>query len=164
MVLSVGQEPDIPDLIDFMQSGDELKIINAARYLQHLCYSKESVKDKVRYLEQSVMNEIIFFFTEVWPSCSMKFCRSLFVCLFFLRLTRDVQGSEKRPENDLRKKVTPNGQNVVPILSLWFIVTPTFDFIYSLTLGKVEKKKNGRPGYIFVKVILNFTSYSVIES
>lgn len=61
MVLSVGQEPDIPDLIDFMQSGDELKIINAARYLQHLCYSKESVKDKVRYLEQSVMNEIIFF-------------------------------------------------------------------------------------------------------
>lgn len=49
VVLLVGQEPDIPDLIDFMQSGDELKIINAARYLQHLCYSKESVKDKVRY-------------------------------------------------------------------------------------------------------------------
>ena len=47
--LFVGQEPDIPDLIDFMQSGDELKIINAARNLQHLCYSKESVKDKVRY-------------------------------------------------------------------------------------------------------------------
>ncbi|XP_078368600.1 lipoxygenase homology domain-containing protein 1-like isoform X2 [Oculina patagonica] len=46
----VGQEPDIPDLIDFMQSGDELKIINAARYLQHLCYSKESVKDTVREL------------------------------------------------------------------------------------------------------------------
>lgn len=56
-----------------------------------------------------------------------------------------MQGSEKRPENDLRKKVTPNGQNVVPILSLWFIVTPTFDFIYSLTLGKVEKKKTGDP-------------------
>ena len=50
MLTLVGQEPDIPDLIDFMQSGDELKIINAARYLQHLCYSKESVKDKVRYL------------------------------------------------------------------------------------------------------------------
>ena len=50
----VGQEPDIPDLIDFMQSGDELKIINAARYLQHLCYSKESVKDKVRYLVENL--------------------------------------------------------------------------------------------------------------
>lgn len=49
VVLLVGQEPDIPDLIDFMQSGDELKIINAAGYLQHLCYSKESVKEKVRY-------------------------------------------------------------------------------------------------------------------
>ena len=56
MLFLVGQEPDIPDLIDFMQSGDELKIINAARYLQHLCYSKESVKDKVRYLEHSVMS------------------------------------------------------------------------------------------------------------
>lgn len=47
---SVGQEPDIPDLIDYMQSGDATKIINAAGYLQHLCYSKEAVKDKVRYL------------------------------------------------------------------------------------------------------------------
>ena len=46
----VGQEPDIPDLIDYMQSGDETRIINAAGYLQHLCYSKENVKDKVRYL------------------------------------------------------------------------------------------------------------------
>ncbi|XP_058971580.2 lipoxygenase homology domain-containing protein 1 isoform X1 [Pocillopora verrucosa] len=46
----VGQEPDIPDLIDYMQSGDEVKIINAAGYLQHLCYSKEYVKDKVRDL------------------------------------------------------------------------------------------------------------------
>ena len=45
----VGQEPDIPDLIDYMQSGDETRIINAAGYLQHLCYSKENVKDKVRY-------------------------------------------------------------------------------------------------------------------
>ena len=53
--LLVGQEPDIPDLIDFMQSGDELKIINAARYLQHLCYSKESVKDKVRYLAENAV-------------------------------------------------------------------------------------------------------------
>ena len=49
-VLLVGQEPDIPDLIDYMQSGDETKIINAAGYLQHLCYTKETVKDKVRYL------------------------------------------------------------------------------------------------------------------
>ena len=46
----VGQEPDIPDLIDYMQSGDETRIINAAGYLQHLCYNKENVKDKVRYL------------------------------------------------------------------------------------------------------------------
>lgn len=46
----VGQEPDIPDLIDYMQSGDETRIINAAGYLQHLCYSKENVKDKVREL------------------------------------------------------------------------------------------------------------------
>lgn len=48
-IISVGQEPDIPDLIDYMQSGDEVKVINAAGYLQHLCYSKETVKDKVRY-------------------------------------------------------------------------------------------------------------------
>ena len=34
-----------------MQSGDETRIINAAGYLQHLCYSKENVKDKVRYLD-----------------------------------------------------------------------------------------------------------------
>lgn len=46
----VGQEPDIPDLIEFMQSGDDIKVINAAGYLQHLCYSKENVKDKVREL------------------------------------------------------------------------------------------------------------------
>lgn len=56
--LLVGHEPDIPDLIDFMQSGDELKIINAARYLQHLCYSKESVKDKVRYLVENTVSTI----------------------------------------------------------------------------------------------------------
>ena len=55
-----GQEPNIPDLIDFMQSGDELKIINAARYLQHLCYSKESVKDKVRYLVENAISTIYF--------------------------------------------------------------------------------------------------------
>lgn len=48
VVLLVGQEPDIPDLIEYMQSGDEVKIVNAAGYLQHLCYSKEYVKDKVR--------------------------------------------------------------------------------------------------------------------
>jgi len=60
MFLLVGQEPDIPDLIDFMQSGDELKIINAARYLQHLCYSKESVKDKVRYLVENAISTIYF--------------------------------------------------------------------------------------------------------
>lgn len=58
MFLLVGHEPDIPDLIDFMQSGDELKIINAARYLQHLCYSKESVKDKVRYLVENTVSTI----------------------------------------------------------------------------------------------------------
>lgn len=60
MFLLVGLEPDIPDLIDFMQSGDELKIINAARYLQHLCYSKESVKDKVRYLVENAISTIYF--------------------------------------------------------------------------------------------------------
>jgi len=55
----VGQEPDIPDIIDFMQSGDELKIINAARYLQHLCYSKESVKDKVKFLVENATSPFI---------------------------------------------------------------------------------------------------------
>ena len=60
MFLIVGQEPDIPDLIDFMQSGDELKIINAARFLQHLCYSKETVKDKVRYLVENAISTIYF--------------------------------------------------------------------------------------------------------
>ena len=56
-----GQEPDIPDLIDYMQSGDELKIINAARYLQHLCYSKESVtKDKVKFLVENATSPFYF--------------------------------------------------------------------------------------------------------
>ena len=58
MYLLVGQEPDIPDLIDFMLSGNELTIINAARYLHHLCYSKESVKDKVRYLAENAVSNI----------------------------------------------------------------------------------------------------------
>lgn len=69
MFLLVGQEPDIPDLIDFMQSGDELKIINAARYLQHLCYSKESVKDKVRYLVENAASTIYFLFFSIVAFC-----------------------------------------------------------------------------------------------
>jgi len=67
----VGQEPDIPDLIDFMQSGDELKIINAARYLQHLCYSKESVKDKVRYLVENAVATIYFEYILSSHDCSV---------------------------------------------------------------------------------------------
>ena len=44
-----------------MQSGDELKIINAARYLQHLCYSKESVtKDKVKFLVENATSPFYF--------------------------------------------------------------------------------------------------------
>ena len=58
---SVGQEPDIPDLIDYMQSGDETKIINAAGYLQHLCYSKEAIKDKVRYLRTKASQQNVVF-------------------------------------------------------------------------------------------------------
>ena len=72
MFLLVGQEPDIPDLIDFMQSGDELKIINAARYLQHLCYSKESVKDKVRYLAENAVSTIYFGFISSNHDCSER--------------------------------------------------------------------------------------------
>ena len=71
MFLLVGQEPDIPDLIDFMQSGDELKIINAARYLQHLCYSKESVKDKVRYLVENAVATIYFEYIMSSHDCSV---------------------------------------------------------------------------------------------
>ena len=48
ILLTVGREPDIPDLLDFMQSNDTTKIIHAASYLQHLCYSDDRVKSKVR--------------------------------------------------------------------------------------------------------------------
>lgn len=51
-VFLVGHKPDIPDLINYMQSGDETKITNAAGYLQHLCYVNETVKNKVRYASQ----------------------------------------------------------------------------------------------------------------
>lgn len=47
--LPVGHEPDIPDLLDYMQSSDVTKATHAAFYLQHLCYNDENVKNKVRY-------------------------------------------------------------------------------------------------------------------
>ena len=80
MFLLVGEEPDIPDLIDFMQSGDELKIINAARYLQHLCYSKESVKDKVRYLVENAVANIYYEYILSSHDCSVL--HSLYTLMF----------------------------------------------------------------------------------
>ncbi|EDO49843.1 predicted protein, partial [Nematostella vectensis] len=42
--------PDIPDLLDYMQSGNVDKMIHAGFYLQHLCYNDDDVKNKVRIL------------------------------------------------------------------------------------------------------------------
>ncbi|XP_032223635.2 lipoxygenase homology domain-containing protein 1 isoform X2 [Nematostella vectensis] len=45
-----SQMPDIPDLLDYMQSGNVDKMIHAGFYLQHLCYNDDDVKNKVRIL------------------------------------------------------------------------------------------------------------------
>lgn len=43
-----AHEPDLQDLIEYLQSDDVTLIVNAANYLQHLSYSDEQVKVKVR--------------------------------------------------------------------------------------------------------------------
>lgn len=43
-----AHEPDLQDLIEYLQTDDVTLIVNAANYLQHLCYSDEQVKIKVR--------------------------------------------------------------------------------------------------------------------
>ncbi|KAK3753030.1 hypothetical protein QZH41_014996, partial [Actinostola sp. cb2023] len=49
--IDVGKEPTIPDLLEFMKSGDNTKATHAAFYLQHLCYNDENVKNEVRELK-----------------------------------------------------------------------------------------------------------------
>ena len=43
-----AHEPDLQDLIEYLQTDDVTLIVNAANYLQHLSYSDEQVKVKVR--------------------------------------------------------------------------------------------------------------------
>ena len=43
-----AHEPDLQDLIEYLQTDDVTLIVNAANYLQHLSYSDEQVKIKVR--------------------------------------------------------------------------------------------------------------------
>ena len=43
-----AHEPDLQDLIEYLQSDDITLIVNSASYLQHLSYSDEQVKVKVR--------------------------------------------------------------------------------------------------------------------
>ena len=43
-----AHEPDLQDLIEYLQTDDTTLIVNAANYLQHLSYSDEQVKVKVR--------------------------------------------------------------------------------------------------------------------
>lgn len=45
-----AHEPDLQDLIEYLQTDDVTLIVNAANYLQHLSYSDEQVKIKVREL------------------------------------------------------------------------------------------------------------------
>ncbi|XP_073234690.1 uncharacterized protein [Porites lutea] len=45
-----AHEPDLQDLIEYLQTDDTTLIVNAANYLQHLSYSDEQVKVKVREL------------------------------------------------------------------------------------------------------------------
>ena len=43
-----AHEPDLQDLIEYLQTDDAVLIMNSASYLQHLCYSDEGVKAKIR--------------------------------------------------------------------------------------------------------------------
>lgn len=45
-----AHEPDLQDLLEYLQSDDVTLVVNAANYLQHLCYSDEQVKTKIREL------------------------------------------------------------------------------------------------------------------
>ncbi|KAJ7392242.1 hypothetical protein OS493_013620 [Desmophyllum pertusum] len=45
-----AHEPDLQDLIEYLQTDDVTLIVNASNYLQHLSYSDEQVKVKVREL------------------------------------------------------------------------------------------------------------------
>ncbi|KAL9978718.1 hypothetical protein ACROYT_G016268 [Oculina patagonica] len=45
-----AHEPDLQDLIEYLQTDDVTLIVNSANYLQHLSYSDEQVKVKVREL------------------------------------------------------------------------------------------------------------------
>ena len=45
-----AHEPDLQDLLEYLESDDVTLIVNAANYLQHLSFSDDQVKIKVRYV------------------------------------------------------------------------------------------------------------------
>ncbi|XP_048580672.1 uncharacterized protein LOC5511245 isoform X3 [Nematostella vectensis] len=45
-----AHEPDLQDLIEYLQTDDINLVVNSAYYIQHLCYNDEAVKGKIREL------------------------------------------------------------------------------------------------------------------
>ena len=41
-------EPNLKDVIKFLQSDDKMLVSNAASYLQHLAYGDDTMKTKIR--------------------------------------------------------------------------------------------------------------------
>jgi len=45
---STQREPELSDVIDFLNSGDPNVMANAASYLQHLAYGDDAMKSRIR--------------------------------------------------------------------------------------------------------------------
>ena len=45
------REPNLNDVVDFLSSSDPTHVANAASYLQHLAYSDDNMKAKIRYTD-----------------------------------------------------------------------------------------------------------------
>ena len=47
-VAGAVREPELNDVIEFLNSGDPNVVANAASYLQHLAYGDDNMKSRIR--------------------------------------------------------------------------------------------------------------------
>ena len=47
---SSTREPELNDVIEFLNSGDPNVVANAASYLQHLAYGDDNMKSRIRWV------------------------------------------------------------------------------------------------------------------
>lgn len=52
-IKTFAQEPDLEDLIAYLQGNDVVLIVNAEAYLQHLFFRDEGIKTKFRYVQRT---------------------------------------------------------------------------------------------------------------